>query len=615
MWQTPISRKNQQKYPQKIKSQSQVKSKFVDECYEVGGANFVEWLRKNGVNEQGEKLKLRAWHLEYAELIADMRVAATFTSGASQLGKTLIHTLFLCYCLKEGRINALWSYDLRESRDIQVPSNFRPIAEKIAPKSKNSNDTRNTGLYQINGATAQFVYVSTSKRKTNDDGTAAAGGTVVGVSRDILFREERSQYPPGAGDPLTSRLKAGRLPSRPERDIGTPGSGRGIEEEIEKAEYHFYPHYTCPSCGVSAPLHPKGCLLKKVDGKYLSPSGRPIDWFQKDGEAYFGCSECGSEILDKIREQAYFKCLKTGITLRDFLSKIPKGIPRKRVSVGVSLSPLLRIQQTNLAQEMIVEGLSKENSEDWQQQTLGLASESSDNNVTLDMLKAAIGAEPDIYERESLSLCGGDQGRSEYWLWKCKYYLPVDWCNMPLAQVIDKTLRVVTYAGDIIKDELPDRIADCAFGIIDSEPDIAAAAQLCGATCLEMADQQAFMLDAVKMGIANEGGIEHSCWKIRNNKFLKQVLDNFAMGNFYLPAEWNQWVGKPTERSPLVHLTAPSYDPASGRWKRGRGNVDDLYYAAMFAEAALYIYLLYRKVDTDLGYGGNRDIYNILAGY
>jgi hypothetical protein len=580
---------------QKQVAVTDLREQFVEDCYRYGGKKFVEAIALYGYNERGEKLRLLPWHEEYAELLGDFRVAWTLTSGSSQIGKTILHTLLLCHCLTEG-LSAVWAYDQQNSRDIQVNANFRPVIRRWLKakgiENKRSQGSQNNSLFQVKGAEAQFMYVSTSKKTEGNEG-AAAGSNVVGVSRDILFKEERSQYPPGAGDPLNRRLDAGKLPSRPHREVGTPGSGQGIEAEIETAEYKFYPHYTCPHCGVTAPLHPKGCLLTPKDGRYLSLSGRPINWHQKDGEAYFGCSNCGEEIPDEVRSNALFRCLKTGISLRDFLDSLPQSIPQKRIKAGIILSPLLRIRQTNAAEEIIQEGLSTFNTDDWQQQGLGEPSESNFTGVTLDMVKRAIASREVFHKSPDFTLCGIDQGRAEYWLWKCEYYLPADWRKQPVASVIDQAKRRVVFGGDIMKSEVPRYMEGCDFGIIDNEPDISAASQLAEMTTLNLADQQSGLLDAVREGIVREGGNEHPCWKIRNDKFLKSVLNAFVEERYILPSDWDKWFGKPTERSPLIHLTAPSYDPASGKWKRPKNHVDDLYYAAMFCEAAFYIKLIH----------------------
>jgi hypothetical protein len=588
---SPKTRKKIQLKPTTAK----LSSSSIERFYKIGGKDFVKAITEYGYNERGEKLRLLPWNLEYAEFLGDFRISWELTSGSSQIGKTLYNTLLLCYCLTEG-LSAVWAYDQQNSRDIQVNANFRPVvrywlkAKKI--EIKRSQGSQNNSLFQVKGAEAQFMYVSTSRKTEGNEG-AAAGSNVVGVSRDILFKEERSQYPLGAGDPLNRRLDAGKLPSRPHREVGTPGSGNGIEAEIETAQYKFYPHYTCSVCGKTAPLHPKGCLLKPKDGRYLSLSGRPIDWHQKNGEAYFGCSHCGAEIPQTAREKALFRCLKTGVSLREFLDSLPKGVPNKRIKAGIVLSPLLRIRETNAAEEIIQEGLTTFNTDDWQQQGLGEPSESNFTGVTLEMLKKAIATQEDFNRPADLTLCGIDQGRAEYWLWKCKYFLPIDWRKQPIATVIDQAKRKVVFAGDIMKSEVVEHTNDCDFGLIDNEPDISAASGLAEVTCLNLADQQSKLLDAVREGIVREGGNEHPCWKIRNDKFLKAVLNAFLEERYILPPEWDKWLGMATERSPLVHLTAPSFDPSSGRWKRPKNHIDDLYYAAMFCEAAFYIKLIH----------------------
>ena len=307
---------------------------------------------------------------------------------------TLGTTLFLCFCLTELGLNTLWSYDLDRSLQIQVKSNFRPVIEgwlKRKGLRPSSSDSQNNTLYQVQNVTAQFVYVSTSKPGGNSMG-AAAGGTTVGVSRDILFKEERSQYPVGASDPLHRRLDAGRVPTRPIRELGTPGAGAGIEAEIKKCERQFYPHYQCPECGAIAPLHPKGCLLKEVevtrDGKpvklFLSEYGRPIEWHHHDesdpiNTAYIGCSACGAEIpTADISDKTWFQCQKSGQLLKDFLQSLPKKLSNKKWSCGIVISPLLRTQ-VGTASRIIGEGLNTSNTADWQQQSLGEESTTSAN--------------------------------------------------------------------------------------------------------------------------------------------------------------------------------------------------------------------------------------------
>lgn len=618
------------RYKQERLKKPEDKANFVKRCYESGGKDFLMSVEKWGVNERNEKILLSNWTREYCEFIGDMRIAETLTHGASQIGKTVFHTLLLCYCLTEGGLNTLWSYDQERSLNIQVPSNFRPVVKAWLKsrgiRTRVSEGTQNNTLYQVKGATAQFVYVSTSKIK--DAGGAAAGGIAVGVSRDILFKEERSQYPPGSDAPLDRRLDAGKLPSRPIRQLGTSGSGLGIELEVESADYDFHPHTKCPNCGAEFNLTPKGCLLQSCGIKggkpiYLSESGRPVKWYHRNPKeaitsAYFACPHCESEIPKQSRTtKVWFRCIKTGINLRTFLDTLPKGYPERRIKAAICLSPLLRETEYNLATEIIREGLETFNPPDWCQQRLGIASDSGANNVDIEMLRQAIASlipqgKPDFI------LAGVDQGRGEDWLWVCAYYLPRDRGDMSINEIMEGSDRLVLFGGDVVRSAIPDKLEEYGvdYGIIDNEPDRSDASELCRITPLEMADQKPGQKDVVKKSTVDDGGIEYPCWNLRAERFLKAVLLGFTMNRYSLPNEWDKWLGMMgNERSPITHLMGPSYDPASGKWKRGKNNVDDLYYAAMFCEAAFYLYLENHLTDNTFDVGEERGVYGAISGY
>ena len=88
------------------------------------------------------------------------------------------------------------------------------------------------------------------------------------------------------------------------------------------------------------------------------------------------------EIETEARKNAWFQCLETGITLQEYISELPQGIPLKRQKIGITISALLKITQTNRAAEIIDEGLDTQNTADWQQQMLGLQSEAGTNSIS-----------------------------------------------------------------------------------------------------------------------------------------------------------------------------------------------------------------------------------------
>lgn len=618
----------------------QMRSQFVTDAYQTGGAGFVATAKRYGRTDRGQELDWPLWFEQLLLAIGDFRLQHTLTTGPSQCGKTLGHNLLNAYCLAEGRLNTFTVYDLERTLYRNVPLQFKPTlarwlaAAGLSAKTSERRDSgdrtglasgrsQNNTLIQVNDGSAMFGFASTSA-EARGDRTAAAGSSVISLTADILFMDERSKFAPGSAGPLVRRLDASILPTRPIRELGTPGGGNGIEAVIRTADYHFYPHYRCPSCAAVAALDPKGCLLKPFETtdpagnpviRYLSEAGRPIAKTLPDGRmeaywhhhdpynaiatAYIGCSACGAELGAEVRASAWFQCLKTGVRLVDFLDGLPTQSPWPNYRVAFHLTPLTRNRETNEAERLIRDGIDTANPTDWQQQGLGHQSEESANSVPLESIRAAINGprpngEPDFV------LAGVDQGRGEDWLWVCAYHLPMGWQTMKTELVIQQTLRHVLFGGDIMRSELGDRLEllGVSFGLIDNEPDRSDAAWLCTQTALEMADQRSTLADAVKRGKVKDGGEVLDSWFIRNGKFLKQVLTSFltlapdGAPLYRLPPPWEQWLANTSsERSPVRHLMAPSHDPATGEWFRGEGNIDDLYYAAMFCEAAFYIKL------------------------
>ena len=591
-----------------------IRTKAIDNLENGDGALlFIEDLKRYATNEKGEKLRIRPWFEEYARLGADVRIAEVYISGVAQCGKSLLGGLLQAWLVIECKLNILYAFAQERALNRMIPIQMRPLIDHWLKNKgeKLERGTRNNTLLQINGGTAIYSYVSTTKPK---GGGAAAGSSIVSFSVDLAFCDERSQYPPGAADPVYRRLDAGRISTHPIRLIGTPGAGMGIEDEISKADYHFYPHAVCPHCNRQATLHPFGALLKATEKqnaagqsevRYLSESGKPDDWFHKDpndpvGSAYFACEHCEGELDQESRINAYFVCLNTDVKLIEFLNNFdnPNG---KRYKAGIVLSPLLRESKLNLAAEIIQSGLDSANSADWQQQRLGLPSQGEDASLTIDQIKRAIYApEPLINKRQERIVLGGcDQGRSNDFICITEFILPLDQARMSVEETLSNTVRNVLFAGAIMRSEIPDKLKqyDCISGVIDNEPNITTAAELARDIGWQLADQKPKQKDAVKPILVRDGGEEFDCWGIRNSRFLKAVknifITNYEDGYplVRLPMGWEKWVYSPTEVSPVRHLSSISYDSATGLFVRPQDHNDDIYYAFAFAEVALYLHL------------------------
>jgi len=595
------------------------RDRFIAAAMTEGGKGFMQRVQTYGTNDRGDPLNLDPWFLELLETIGDFRIPHTLTVAPSQIGKTLSHTLLACDTLSFGRLHFAWIYATDKSLVANQPTQFKPVVENwVAGISQagydfsKKGDRKMVSRWQLGGVNGIFAAASTSNPALKSGGGGAvAGSSIVSFTADILILEERSQYPPGAADPLPRRLDSSMLPSKPIRELGTPGGGAGIESGFGSVSRYFYPHYTCPSCGVIAPLDPKGCLLRPYSHprkgvSYLSESGKPLNWFHKEKldsvkTAFIGCSSCQKELPIDVRYNAKFRCKSTGVWLRNFLDSLPPGAPSDRPKIVLHISPLLRRTAFNLAADLIQSGIEAEDSTDWQQQALGHVSETSQNNISLETLKCAIAA-PRPTRAPNVRLCGIDQGRGQHWMWIADYVIddPL-YKEKAVEYVIENTVRNVIWAGPVLKGDVSDRLQEfnVQFGLIDNEPERTAAQEIQRTTVLQMADQRDNQRDAVIHGNVRDGGQTMKCWLIRNQKFLKQVLTSFlsvADDGFpltRLPAEWEGWIANQGELSPIRHLMTPSYDPNTGRWakKPGGKSIDDMYYACMFCEASYYLWL------------------------
>jgi hypothetical protein len=515
-------------------------------------------------------------------------------------------------CVLTHRLNSLWSYDQERTLTKCVPLQFYPIIKAWIKNAntKNLSGAKSYYLYQVVGASAIFTYASTTQNSNATGvraGLSSAGARSVSVNADVLFMEERSQYPPGTADPLRYRLSASRLPVPLIRELGTPGGGQGIETELVDCEVHFYPHANCGNCGHLQVLNPFGCLLKPrvVSGDngnpetaFLSKTGRPMEWFHSDPldpvtSAFFGCSECGSEIDRSARVNARMYCIKTGVSIGAFLDNLNDGIPSRNIKAAFHISPVPRDTHFNNAAQLIKTGLEVINTNDWCQQGLGWASVTKTEGLTRELLERAM-CSPTPDRKPDLIFAGIDQGRQQDWLSVIQVWLPTDWRSLKPIQVVEQSIRKIVYMSDILRDDIPRLLSehDVDLCLMDNEPSRKEAIKLSEEVhCLDIVDQTNRLPDLVRHQVVADGGIYASCWLIESKTFMTEILSAFqtlhADGHpLYRLPDWSDQFASQTELSPITHLTSP-YRNSLGVWERGR--VNDLFSALHFAEAAFYI--------------------------
>ena len=568
-----------------------------------GGQDFLEIVAAKGVDRRGDPIRLNNWYREYLEFVGDFRIAHKYASGCAQVGKSFAFYLLALVAHTEWNLDIIWAWDKEAAKDKNVKAHWKPLRKKWLqsirkePFREDSDDLSFVQWHQK--CHIEFTFVSTSTDA--GDGLAGVGSRVTSTTHDMAVKDERSQAPQSCWEPIANRLEQSRIPTRPEAEIGTPGSGAGIEAAIEACDREFIPYCHCPHCFQPASLHPEACLLKPIstgeEQRYLSATGRPLQWFHSNpadptNSAYFGCEHCGGILDQPARDNAYFRDKRTKQRLTDYLRELPPGKPDRPQSIAVQLYCSL-LRGEDKASEIITKGIGSTFPANWVQQDVGMPAKYASGGITSDMIRRAYSKELET-TGETIVIAGGDQGRSDFWLWVMRVYLPANRHGKPLEQTIEHCQRELLFADGITIDRLPEMIATYGIqaGFIDNEPDRAALASQCRNTPFELADQRS-QNQQPKATITQESvsanGLWIPCYKINARLFCTQLYNAFALYQYKVPS-WEH-ISQRSDRSPKRHLMAPQRNPENGWWVRPKDHIDDLFFAGMFAEAALYQYL------------------------
>lgn len=595
------------------------REEFVDSYYEEYYKDFISRIKKYGRTELNEKLIVHPWVEEYASIVGDLRTFSVSTTGCAQCGKTLLNTLFLIDFTLFSNLDSIWYYPTRTQRDSLVPSmygrvskNYISAIEKELGISLINNVKRNASrsIQQLREANIYFQYASTTAINTDAKrGLATVGASASSISGNLLFIEERSQIQPDAVSTLYRRLDAARLRQGLIREIGTPGNGNGIESAFESCDFHFYPHVVCDSCDSRIPLNPMGCLLLPEKGNFLSRVGRPINWHysnikNKRDSVYIACPHCKNPIDNETRQNAFFACLKTGKTYEKYQTDLAKRYKTKDYKIIVHLSPLLRNRDSEgLAKKILFTGLDSDSVKDFQQQSLGFPSQTEENRITNEMLKTAVSYNIPDKEKHTLIVAGIDQGRHEDWLVVYKVYMPKEfkiiggiWVYDPehgsqntAIKLIELAKKKVIFMSAIDRQSIIPTLqrlnVDTCF--MDNEPDIPDAHDMAQRfPTIELCDQKTSTSKLCTPIKIVGGSLEVDGWGIAEIFFKDCVFNSYALGNIDL---LDIDVNDRSMYSPARHLSScVKSDDNRGQWLRPKDKIDDLFFASMFAEAALY---------------------------
>jgi hypothetical protein len=127
-----------------------------------------------------------------------------------------------------------------------------------------------------------------------------------------------------------------------------------------------------------------------------------------------------------------------------------------------------------------------------------------------------------------------------------------------------------------------------------------------------MADQKGRSAVSFEKKTVKDGGEEFPCWFINSSNYKQAVIDS-AVGlddlaawdsrsAYRFPPEWEKHLVNNGENSPFRHLCAVRFDPVEQKWARPRDSIDDIFFAAHFAEAALEIAISEGCNDGDIAW-------------
>jgi hypothetical protein len=591
-----------------------------EEFAETSGEQFWQAVLRHGRSDNGNPLTLLPWHEEYCRLIGDLRIPTVIITGAAQIGKTAFVYLLFTW-LTCDRWNGIWVFPQERSLTRSLKTQYRPIRDywlDSIPEEDRPKITTSTDAVTVIGKSNAFFSYAQTSGKSNTATGVQVGSALASISGDFLVLEEQSQYPASVADVAHRRLDASRLPSQPKRPLGTPGGGNGIEAQIKRAHYSFFPGVICQKCDRLTLLHPFGALLKKtartkIDGSleesYVSSSGAPENFHSHvEGvpeQAYIGCQHCNSPISDEHRLNALFYDEKTYLPLAQFLQEVPERLAAVggNLRVGITLSPLLRQTKYNLAAKLIQEGLDSENPADWMQQNLGLSTEQSATGITYEQIDRAVKREASLEASSSdrfIYIAGIDQARGKDLMVVIKYLLPEGWESMGYLELASKAFRNVLFAGQIMRGQVIETLRSvrtvggkgCDFILMDNEPDRDSAWQMhLLYPKINLADQTPGLKMPYQLGKVLTGGEEIDSYKIRAERYQRAVVDCFFKNLCKVPGDWYQYRDRKAGYSPYLHMTSVTYDINEEKWVRPSNHNDDLFFAWMFAEAGFEIYL------------------------
>jgi len=128
---------------------------------------------------------------------------------------------------------------------------------------------------------------------------------------------------------------------------------------------------------------------------------------------------------------------------------------------------------------------------------------------------------------------------------------------------------------------------------IDSKPGVETAALFSAQTGVVLAEQPPHHPNVdFRLKATSDGGEEYPCWVINHQKFARTLFTHFAMGYYSVNENYATHIGDYTLKSIFRHFCSVEWDAEKADIIRAKDKIDDLFFSAMFAEAAFQLFCI-----------------------
>jgi hypothetical protein len=561
-----------------------ISEQFINNSLKCQGAiDAVERILKYGRNELNQPLRNTLWFRQQLRLTADLRLKEALTTGASQVSKSLANYLCLNDQLINGQINAGWFYASRQSMYNQQPEQFQKLImawlNNVEKHTKIERDS--VARFTTGKATANFSYANSSSQ--GKAGGASEGKEQASFQASILYLEEKSSWDSLVD--VSPRLGASTILSKPIRQLGTPGSGAGIERDIENAAHLFVPGLICKNCKQITFLDPKGALLKPVydekrkEERYFNSRGQILDYHSLHGtpeSAYVACIHCNSPISAEEIDQCQLYSKVTLETADEFLDALPDD--QVYIDpIAIYLSPLLRIPTDPYrVVELIREGLDPPNPKIYQENKLGHASVTGSMGVSLMQYQKVYDKAPIYFTKKVRRFLGVDQGTDFH------YAVVIETAD-------DEDISNILFASSVSENDIIETFNyfSCDYAVMDVDPYRKSALELSQKVKnFVLADQRSIDIDFKPIKV-KQGSVEIPCFAINNQLYIETVISNWTEEFYRINGKIHPNFKK--------NITSIKRNIQTGLFERPADHDDDLFFALMFAEVAKAMYKINHK--------------------